>query len=235
MSQINICIYCTETNDRLKLAKESIASLMDTVDLNKHSVVLINNNSTKETADWLSTLKDVNVITLSQNVGTARGINFGLRLAGKDVVQIKSDEDVVWHQSGWADELERVILERPEIGILGLKRDDVYGNFTEDGELLWSDDIMGTCIAFNPALLEKIGYLFQFSNYGFEDSLVCVRSMAAGFKNAFLPVIKISHIDPGASTYTEWKKREASTYLQEASIYMDKIKSGQLSYYYGGE
>jgi hypothetical protein len=91
---------------------------------------------------------------------------------------------------------------------------------------------MGTCTAFNPALLDKVGVMVQPSNYGFDDVLMSVRSIAAGFKNAFLHKIKITHLDDGKNPYCDWKKREAGVNLQEVSHLCDMIRSGQLSYYY---
>lgn len=239
MALIAQCFYCTEDNGKLKYAKECIQSLLETVDLTKHRLVVINQSSFTEASKWLSSVANENagitVINLKENIGTARGINLALKQRKPNEIVTKCDDDLTWGKTGWVEDMEQAIADNPLIGILGLKRPDVYGEMIPDGDLLWCHDIMGTCTAYNPLMMDKIGGLLQFSNYGFDDCIYSVRSEAAGFKNAFLSTVKITNIDEGGTEYTEWKKKEAGVYLQEAGIYMDMIKSGQLSYYYDGE
>lgn len=235
MSLLIQCVYATKDNKKLSIVKKCITSFMKTVDLSKHRWVIINNSCNKETEEYLNSL-DCNGLTIihnKENVGTARGINQGLRMREVGEICIKLDDDIYWSKIGWADEMEEMIKERPEIGILGLKRDDVYGSFVKEGKLWWSHDIFGTCTAYNPAMIDKIGGLVQPSKYGFDDSLYSVRSEAAGFKNAFLVNIKIKNLDNKETAYTYWKRREAVIYLTEAGTLMELIKTKQKDYYYG--
>lgn len=235
MASIAINVCDTKDNDRFKYTVACLISLTETVDLNKHTVHIVNQNSYKDCTDYLieeCKAKGFILYNLPENIGTANGANLVISKRLPNEVIIKADNDVVWHKVGWADDLESTINSHPEIGILGLKRDDVYGEFTEVGDLLYCDDIMGTCTAFNPALLDKVGVMVQPSNYGFDDVLMSVRSIAAGFKNAFLHKIKITHLDDGKNPYCDWKKREAGVYLQEVSHLCEIIRSRQLSYYY---
>ena len=238
MALIAMAVHDTEENGRTKYTKECLDSLFDTVDFNKHRLFVIDNNSCLETFQYIPTKgvkgNECHFVLQLENIGTAAAINKAIQFRKPNEVVIKMDNDVVIHQSGWVDDLEQVFADNPEIGICGLKRDDVYGNFIADGKLLYGDDIMGTCTALNPALLDKIGYYNQFSVYGYDDSLLSARSLAAGFKNAYLPHIKITHLDEGGTEYTEWKKREASQYLSEATIAIDMYRSGKISPYYDG-
>lgn len=233
-----MCVFCTDENDRFKYLKECLKSLVDTVDLNKHYFHIINNKSSKEATEYLIEFVRNNnafIHNMKENLGTAMGINLAIKERFQNQVVIKTDEDLVWHQSGWVEELEEVFQTNPEIGVCGLKRIDVYGDFTENGKLLMSDDIIGTCFAMNPKLLDAIGYLVQpSSKYGFEDSALCVRSLVSGFKNCFLPHIGIDHIDNGGTPYTDWKKKEAGLYLNEVSNLINMYKTGQLNPYYDG-
>lgn len=239
MALIAIAVYDTEENDRMRYTVDTLLSLYDTVDHSKHRIILIDNNSCSNTKTYINayqkSVENVRFITLKQNIGTAGAINQALRLRKANEVCIKMDNDVVVHQTGWVDELESVFLNSPCIGICGLKRHDVYGDFTENGKLLMSEDVMGTCTAFNPKLLDSIGYLSQISKYGFDDTIFSARSIAAGFKNCYLPHIKITHLDIGGTEYTEWKKREAGLYLNEVSNLINMYKTGKLNPYYDGD
>lgn len=241
MANICMAVHDTEENDRSKYTKETLRSLCDTVDWlrerNPHTLWVIDNNSCQETKVFLKEIRsklNFRVITLDKNTGTANAINLGIKKRKYNQVCVKMDNDIVVHQQGWLEEFEQVFIDNPEIGICGLKRDDVYGSFTESGKLLMSEDIMGTCTAFNPKLLDDVGYLNQFSVYGYDDVLMSARSLAAGFKNCFLPHIKITHLDNGGTEYTEWKKREAGLYLNEVSNLINMYKTGKLSPYYDG-
>lgn len=244
MSLIIIAVYDTETNGRTKYTKECLSSLRDTVDLEKHSIIVVNNNSCEETREYLAGLRDIyTVINLSENIGTARAVNIGLNKRKPGQMCVKMDNDVVVHQSGWIEEMEAVFAERHDIGIVGLKRDDVWQRPDHEnpayrtkmeGKLEICEDIMGTCTGYNPSLMDKIGLLSQPTCYGFDDVLYSVRSIAAGFTNCFLPSIKITHLDDYKNPYSDWKKRHAGDYIDEVSVMCEMIKSGKLSYYYGG-
>jgi hypothetical protein len=93
-------------------------------------------------------------------------------------------------------------------------------------------DIMGTCTMFNSDLLDKIGYLYQPSLYGYDDVLASHRSNMAGFVNAFLPHIRIDHIDPGGGDYEKWKRDEAGKWVEGISKIIDEYISGERSIYH---
>lgn len=236
-----MAVHDTEENSRSKYTKECLGSLLDTVDFGKHRIIISDNGSCQETHEiyrgFLSRSNYNENIKFNfniDNLGTAKAVNLGLRTRLYNEVCTKCDNDIVVHQSGWVEELEQVFIDNPEIGICGLKRDDVYGDFTKNGKLLMSDDVMGTCTALNPRLLDAIGYYNQFSVYGYDDVIFSARSLAAGFKNCFLPHIKITHLDEGGTEYTEWKKQEAQQYLQEVGLLCDAYRQGKAPIYYDG-
>lgn len=238
MSLLMMCAYCTEENGKLEYLKQTLESMFDTVDFfSKHRLIIINNSTYQPAIDYLNAFKDPNlnwtILHQSINLGTAEGINLALKTRKPSEYCIKCDDDWSTETIGWIDILEATMTEHPEIGILGLKRDDVYGNFDKQGELWYNDDIFGTCTMYNPVMLDKkVGYLAQPSLYGYDDVLISVRSMVAGFKNAFRVDIPIKNLDTKPTAYTEWKKREAGVYLQEVSALCEMYRNGTLDVYY---
>lgn len=217
--------------------KQTVESLFNTVDFTKHRLFIIDNNSCKEAVEWLIDMRlklNFNLILNDKNLGTAGGINVALKERNPGEMCLKCDDDLTWSEAGWVEKLEEIIFSDKNVGICGLKRDDVYGNFRKEGNIWWQEDIFGTCTAYNPLMLDKCGFLSQPSCYGFDDILISVRSEAAGFKNCFRVDIPIVNLDEGGTEYTEWKKREAGVYLQEVGIMCDMIRNGDLSYYYDG-
>jgi len=242
MALICMAVYDTEENGRSEYTERTIESLTKTVDWNKHRLIVVDNGSCQATKDilqdykeWIEFCRFTTIITLSQNVGTARGINFGMKLRKLGEAFLKIDNDVVINQSGWVDEMEEVIRRDPKIGIVGLKRKDVNFDGTyislphKPGER-WvtvetGGQIMGTCTMFNPLLIEKIGGFSDCSIYGFDDMLMDLRSSLAGFYNCYLPHIDINHIDRGDNPYTIEKQKIAKQafpkYTQLYQSYID--------------
>jgi len=262
MAIICMAVHDTVENKRSNLTLRTLNSLWSTVDWfeQKHRLVIIDNNSCDETKDILYNFKErmfdtwneqVRIITNAINIGTAAAINQGLKLRNMEEYAVKMDNDVVFYKNGWLEEMQEAIMRKPDIGILGLKRRDctesVYSIDTnlkskivelphEPGQKWYYVEeckhVMGTCTMLNPALLAQIGYFFQHGLYGFDDSLLCVRSRVAGFTNAFLCGVDIEHIDPGGDEYTQWKQDEARRSLDAFVKECIAYETGAKSIYY---
>jgi GT2 family glycosyltransferase len=194
---------------------------------------------------------NVSKIQLEKNIGTAKAINLAWKERKPGEHCIKMDNDVIINQSGWVDEMEEAIEREPQIGICGLKRKDLWQHPGHPDRMYKSElimlphepgqrwiiaektrDIMGTCTMFNSALLDKIGYLFQPSLYGYDDVLASLRSNKAGFINVFLTHINIDHIDPGGTEYIDWKHKESGKVTQEVIKIIDEYIAGTRSIYH---
>lgn len=253
---ICIAVYDTIENKRTEYTKITYNSLKETINPETTKVVFIDNCSCKETKDFLEEIEDFstfNVITNDTNEGTAMAINRGINIFSKlgDFI-VKLDNDVTFGEFGWADRMREVIEDDPQIGILGLKRKDLpnqplskdypttikYQNHNLGDK--WNfynmvevcGDLIGTCLMFNPLLIEKVGYLWQPALYGFDDVLYCTRSRIAGFYNAFYPCIEIEHIDTAATPYAEWKRNIAGIYLSGISKIEEEYYNGTRPIYY---
>lgn len=257
--KILICcaVFDTDSNKRTAYTIATYKSMMETVNFDTTEIVFIDNASCDKTKKFLKGIMSdkVHVITNDKNLGTSGAINIGVYTYSKHgTYNIKCDNDVTFGSHGWADEMVRCIETEPSIGILGLKRVDLPNQpsskeyptnidfipehklgepwFKDRIMIEWCDDIIGTCTMFNPSLLDKIGYSWQPALYGFEDNLLCVRSLMAGFRNAFLPLIEIEHIDTGASIFTEWKRKQASLYFDVFEKAKEEFLNGKRDLYY---
>lgn len=253
MSLIAMVVYSTEENGKDKYLIQTLESLKNTVDFNRHRLMLSVNGKTDKTEDiilqYFGYIDDV--IYNDDNLGTAEALNkvIVLRNAGEHVIKI--DDDVVIHQSGWADLMEECVSVDPTIGVIGLKRKDLIQSpwhpdpqYRSELVLLphtpghkWitierTPDVIGTCTLFNSLLLDKIGYSRQPGKYGFEDNLMCHRSHLAGFYNCFLNHIDIDHIDEGAPTYQEWKAKHSSELFPEYHRLVHAMIKGEEPIYY---
>lgn len=248
-----MAIYDNEEANRSEITRDCLNSLFLTTSY-KHRVVIIDNNScekTKAVIDLFRNHHNLTVITNKENVGTAEAINQGWKLREPNEFVMKIDNDVIWHQDGWVDLMEEAMRRDPSIGILGAKRKDCWENPAHQDPQYRSTyfeiphiagekwivaeqckHIIGTCQMYSPALLEKIGYLYQPSLYGYDDVLASYRSEIAGFKNAFLPQIEIDHIDPGGTPYQSWKEKHSGEQTQKVIQIVNEYINGERSIYY---
>ena len=78
MALIAMAVYDTEENNRTWMTDDTMLSLVQTVDLTKHRLFVIDNASCQATKDLLLSLQSIfpfTIITNEVNVGTAKAIN----------------------------------------------------------------------------------------------------------------------------------------------------------------
>jgi GT2 family glycosyltransferase len=250
-----MAVHDTRANNRTWMTRYTLDSIVKTVDLEKHRLIISDNGSCDDTHRLYGKFDRhiERVLYNKGNIGTARAINNVWELRRENEHAVKMDNDVVIHQSGWADLFEEVFQRDPTIGICGLKRKDLEErpDHPEDwarstlrmlphkrGErwLVVEEvcHVMGTCQAYSDALLHEIGFLYQPGLYGFDDSLAAVRTATAGFKSAFLLGIEIDHIDPGGTEFARWKGNYARDHMHEYNRLADGIRAGKIPYHYSG-
>lgn len=262
--------YDTDANGRSEYTEKTLISLAQTVDWSRNRLVVVDNGSCSTTKGILKRFEELGalkvsgnfgwkihgmkVITNTENLGTARAVNQGLRLREPGEYCVKIDNDVVIHSSGWVQEMGEAMERCPEIGVLGLKRKDLAQyptnpNLTFRSEMVmlphetgqkWiyvekSADIIGTCTMLNWRLLDKVGFMWQPGLYGFDDQLMALRSTMSGFWNAFLSHIEIEHIDTGSNPYSAEKVALANEVWGIYTGIHNEYLNGTRDIYYDGE
>lgn len=239
MALIGMAVYSTEQNGKDKYLAKTLKSLFKTVDFKRHRLMLSVNARTVQTDHLIKTYSDIieKVVYNETNLGTAEAINLLWKERFPEEHAVKMDDDIVTTHVGWLDELEEVLRRDSTIGQIGLKRKDcIESPDRNDGDFYKStlkmlphqggepwivvevvNHVMGSCVLHSAELLNEVGYLYQMpgNKYGFDDALMSVRSQIAGFKNAFLPHIRIDHIDPGDTAYQQWKQDNAMQRMAE--------------------
>lgn len=255
---IAMAVWDTMENKRTLMTLETMDSLVDSVNWEKHHLFIVDNGSCKATQEMLTWWGNHGILPFTllrnkENLGTAAAINRAWRHRNPGEHCVKMDNDVVIHQSGWADWMEDVFERDPTIGICGLKRCDLE-------ECPWADKpeyrstirmlphergqrwlvvervrhVIGTCQGYSSALLDKIGFLTQPSLYGFDDSLAAVRAKMAGFKSVFLHGFEITHLDPGGDDYAAWKRGQAEKHFAGYNSDVVLYEAGIKDVYYDG-
>lgn len=252
MSLIAMAVYCTEENKKDDYFVKSIRSVLRTTDLEHHRLFLSVNAATERTDRIIADIAhSVTVIRNHANIGTARAINkaWALRQPGEHC--IKMDDDIVINNADWADNMEEAIRRDPLIGQVGLKRKDCWERPDHEGADWRSTlhmlphqpgepwriiekvkHVIGSCVMHSSALLDKVGYLYQPSLYGYDDVIMSHRSYIAGFYSCFLPHIDIDHIDDGRTPYQGWKEKHSGEQTQKVIDIVHEMYNGAKPIYY---
>ena len=244
---VAMAVYDTEENNRSEYTRRTIEESLDPL-APWVKPWIIDNASCEKTAKYLKGLErkgHINLITLTENVGTAKAINMAWRHREPGQHCVKMDNDVVIKDPTWLQQMEDVLNRAPHVGIVGLKRKDCWESTNHTDPFYRSalhqlehkagerwvvvelvNHVMGTCQMFNSALLDRIGYLYQPRLYGFDDALAAVRCQVVGYLSAFLPHIEIDHIDTGETAYQGWKEKHAGEDMAEYNRLKDAYRNG---------
>lgn len=253
MSLIGMAVYSTEENKKDANLETTLESLRNTVDFDKHKLMVSVNAFTPITKSLFINYSDIidSVFYNGSNIGTAKAINkvWATRKPGEHC--IKMDDDITIHSSGWIEEMESAIAIDKEIGQIGLKRQDVWEHPEHENADLRSELVMlkhepghpwivvekvkhviGSCVMHSSALLDKVGGLFQYGPYGYDDVLMSHRTHLAGYYCCFIPHILIDHTDFGTTPYQGWKEKNAGKYTDAVIKLVHAMYKGEESIKY---
>ena len=253
MALIGMAVYSTEENKKDDCLERTLQSLYETVDFSRHRLMLSVNAATERTMDIIIDFGGMieKVFHNETNLGTAEAINLIWKERKPGEFCIKQDDDVVVYKEDWVDLMEEAISRDNKIGIIGLKRRDLIQTtwhhdpqFKSELKMIphepgqrWvyveqTPDIMGTCTMYNPALLDKIGFLKQIEKYGYDDNIACHRSHISGFYNCFLIGVDIEHIDNGGTPYQDWKHKHSGECTERYIKLIHDMVAGREPVYY---
>lgn len=261
MALIAMAVYDTEENKRSEITDKTLYGVFTEARIYGHKVIVIDNNSCPRTKEILGKylrlsetscyITDFKVITLPENIGTARAINQAWKRRQPGEHCIKMDNDIIINSPGWVDEMEEAIRRDPQIGQVGLKRKDLWeypehpeADFKSELRMLphvpgepWQivekvKHVIGSCVMHSAALLDKVGYLYQPGLYAYDDVIMSHRTHLAGFYSCFLPHINIDHIDPGGTPYQSWKEKYAGEQTQEVIKLVNAMERKETGLYF---
>lgn len=184
---------------------------------NDYEVIVVDNNSTDNTAAYLAELSEreprLKYILNTSNRGFAGGNNDGIRIASGDYIILLNSDTLV--TENWLEGLLEPLSNDPSIGLTG-PISNAVGNeqqiFTSGGTpdekvvegLSWTEKSKGRvfdtemlgffCVALRRDVLDKVGMLDEDFGLGyFEDDDYCIRVKNAGYRLVFLEHVFVYH------------------------------------------
>ncbi|MCX7694219.1 MAG: glycosyltransferase family 2 protein, partial [Caloramator sp.] len=191
------------TYNNLDYTKLCIESIRKFTSKNTYEIIVVDNNSTDGTAEWLKNQQDLKIILNSENMGFPKGCNQGIKIAQKnnDILLLNNDVIVT---PNWLDNLRKCLYSNEVIGAVGAVTNSCsnyqmisvnYKNLNEMIEFAqnynisdkdkWEERLrlVGYCMLVKREVIDKIGLLDEiFTPGNFEDDDYSFRIRKAGYR-----------------------------------------------------
>lgn len=200
MNKIAIVIL---TYNNLEYTKACLESIRKYTERGTYEIVIVDNNSTDDTRQWLLEQGDIKVKFNNENMGFPRGCNMGIGLAeaNSDILLLNNDTIVT---TRWLENLRNCLYSNNSIGAVGAVSlstanqqgvDFTYENFDVMQELAernnisnsnrWEEKLklIGFCLLIRRSALEQVGRLDERYSPGYyEDDDLGLKLIEAGYK-----------------------------------------------------
>ena len=213
-------------------------------------VLIVDNNSTDETVKLAKKYDFVKVLETGENLGFAKGINFGVKRATGDFLLFLNPDAVL--ESGKIEDFISIFGD-PSVGASGVILLDFEGNAEKSaGKFfnLWDalaialgldealgvrfssdskravDFVSGGAMMVRRIAFEKVGGFDENFFMYLEDMDFCYRLRKAGYKTVFTPDIVISHAGQGSSN-----REFAVLNIYKGLLYFYKSRKSKFEYY----
>ncbi len=205
--------------NKADLTKQCLIELARVTERVNYEVIVVDNDSSDETADFLSSLSgDIQVITNPENFGFAKACNQGAAAAkGKYIVFLNND---TIPRPGWLASLVDEVDSHKEVAVVGSKLlypDDTIQHagvaFSRFSQLPyhifrgvpenWSvvnirrefQSVTAACMLVRKDVFEKIGGFDEGFVNGFEDVDLCLKVRQIGKKVVYQPESCLYHLE----------------------------------------
>ena len=191
------------TFNKLEFTKKCIESIRKYTKNQSYEIIVVDNNSTDGTVQYLKSQVDLKVIYNKQNVGFPKGCNLGIGISEKenDILLLNNDTIVT---SNYLENLNRCLNSDERIGAVGPitnsspyyqavdvkfensdQMQEIAKNINISNKELWEErqKLIGFCMLIKREALEKVGLLDeQFSPGNYEDDDYSIRLIKNGYR-----------------------------------------------------
>lgn len=209
----NITSIVILTYNKLEYTKLCIDSVRKYTEDGTYEIIVVDNNSTDETVEWLSQQNDLRVIFNDSNLGFPKGCNQGIEIAlGKQILLLNNDTIVT---EGWLENLNSALYSNDYIGATGAVSNSCsnYQSISVDyqniegisdfsrkisqlnkGKYEKRARLIGFCMLIKRCIVEEIGLLDEiFTPGNFEDDDYSCRIRLAGYELLLCRDVFIHH------------------------------------------
>ena len=247
MKQTKVSIVILTWNG-LDYTKKCMESLKESIENKNYDVYVVDNGSTDDTLEYLSTLDWINVIENKENLGFVRGNNIAInRINEGDIILLNND--IIITQNNWIEELQKTAYKDEKTGIVGCRLINEKGEFLHAGtfiypETYWGQQIGGgqknigqyqddrevqgvvfACAYIKRPVIDAIGGLNEMFFSYFEDTDYCLAAKKAGYNTVCCGSVTLIHYQ---NVSTDVNKVNLSDMFMKSQKDFKKIWSEEL-------
>lgn len=191
------------TYNKLEYTKKCISSIREYTNKENYEIIVVDNNSSDNTREWLKNQGDIEYIFNKDNVGFPAGCNIGINKSKKDndILLLNNDTIVT---TNYLENLKRCLYSDKNIGAVGPVSNscpyyqNIEADYKDEKELhsfakkynisdssRWEErqKLIGFCMLIKRQALEKTGILDErFSPGNYEDDDYSIRLLNSGYK-----------------------------------------------------
>ena len=228
-----------------------LRSLLEAPGKYSFEVIVIDDQSSDETAEWLTQIDGLRYFRNTENLGFVGSCNRGASEArGEYLVLLNNDTQVL---AGWLDELIDTFAREPQAGLVGARLVYPDGSLQESGGIVFSDGsgwnygrgedaeqpeyhflrevdyCSGACIALKTSYFHQIGALDErYAPAYYEDTDLAFKVRESGLKVLIQPLSAIVHhegITSGTDTSSGVKKYQLVNQKKFMARWQAELKS----------
>lgn len=214
------------TYNNLKYNKECLESIRKYTEIGTYEIIIVDNNSTDGTREWLLDQKDIKLLLNDENVGFPKGCNMGIDLAEKDYDILLLNNDIVVTPR-WLENLQKCLYSAENIGAVGAmcnqfaNHQGIESDYKDMDEMVefadkinisdrskWEEKnfLIGFCKLIKREALDKVGKLDERYSPGYvEDNDLSIAIINEGYKLILCHDVFIHHY-LGTSFRKDWNK-----------------------------
>ena len=216
--------------NKRELTEQCLTALAGVTSGISYEVIVVDNNSTDDTAHFLNQLSgDIQIIRNSENLGFAKACNQGARAArGRFFIFLNNDTIPL---KNWLTALIAEVTSHPDVGIVGSKllfQDDtiqhagvvfsrealmpyhLYRHFHRDhpavNQRRTFQSVTAACMLIRREVFETAGGFDEEFHNGFEDVDLCLKVRDKGWQIVYQPLSVLYHLEsqtPGRKTHDQ--------------------------------
>jgi len=231
--------------NNLDLTRQCIESIFENTE-GDYRICVFNQGSDDGTEEYLDGLGDrIDCIHSPENVGFITGNNKIMEKYPDDDIVLLNNDTLV--KKGWLKSLKECAYSDPAIGIVGAKlvypngllqeaggeifRDGSgrnIGKFDDPDRYIYNvrrevDYCSGACLYLKRDALSQIGYLDEvFSPAYWEDTDICFRARAAGFRVVYEPAAVVVHLEGATAGSPEKRTLSGRLQAKNKPVFMER-------------
>lgn len=228
------------THNKLVYTQKCIESIRKYTQSGTYEIIIVDNNSTDGTVDWLRRQKDLRTIYNKENLGFPKGCNQGIEVAKGDNVLLLNNDTIVTFN--WLVNLRKCLYSADDIGAVGAITNNCsyyqaiavdYKSLDEMHEFackhncsnpgMWEErlKLVGFCMLIKKEVINKIGLLDEtFTPGNFEDDDYSLRIRLAGYKLILCKDTFIHHF--GSVSFKQDNSQYANLLRENRKKFLDK-------------